>query len=84
MWLVSLFVIALSFIRISVGDSNTNLFIFPTAPGPNENYVANYLWTLGSTQKIQWTTTLDSYDIILFQEIIGQNFGQQLQTIFST
>ena len=84
MSLVSLFAFMLSFARISVGDSTTNLFIFPTAPGPNENYVADLSWTLGSTQKIQWTTTIDSYYIALYQQALGQDSGQQLQTIYRT
>lgn len=79
MWLLFLFATVLSFIRISVGD---NLFIYPTAPGPNRNYVANLLWTLGSTQKIQWTTTIDSYYYIaLYQQNISEDSGQQIETI---
>ena len=81
MWLVSLFAIVLSFIRIGAGD---DLFIFPTAPGPNELYVADLLWTVGSTQEIQWVTSSESYDIVLWQQAIGQDFGRQLNTIYST
>ena len=84
MSLVSLIAVVLSFARINVGDSSDNLFIFPTAPGPNENFVADLSFTLGSTQKIQWTTTLDSYYICLWQQAIGVSSGQQLMTIYST
>lgn len=65
-WLAPLCAIVLSFARLSLGDTD-NVFIFPTAPGPSNNFVANLLWTLGSTQKIQWSTSLDDYYIALFQ-----------------
>ena len=84
MWLVSLFAVVLNFARINVGDSSDNLFIFPTAPGPNNNFVADLSWTLGSTQKIQWTTTLDSYRISLFQQAISASSGDELMTIYRT
>ena len=83
MSLVFLFAIVLSFARLNVGDDSDNLFIFPTAPGPNANFVADLSWTLGSTQKIQWTTTLDSYYIALWQQTIDVYSGQQLMTIYS-
>ena len=83
MWLISLFAIVLSLIRISVGDES-NVFIFPTAPGPNDNYVGDLSWTLGSTQKIQWVTTLDSYNIYLFQQDTGSGNMKQGSSIYST
>lgn len=84
MWLASLCAIVLSFARVNVGDSSENLFIFPTAPGPSNNFVADLSWTLGSSQKIQWSTSLDTYYIALFQQSIVPASGNQLQTIYST
>ena len=84
MSLVFLFAVVLSFARINVGDNSDNQFIFPNSPGPNANFVADLSFTLGSTQKIQWTTTLESYYIALWQQAIGVSSGQQLMTIYST
>lgn len=84
MWFVFLFSVVLSFARINVGDDTDNLFISPPSPGPNENYTANLQWTLGSTQNIQWTTTLDSYYIALFQQASDVASGGQLMTLHST
>ena len=64
MWLISLFVIELSFALISVTD---NVFIFPNPPGPGQNYVGDLSWSVGSSQKIQWTRTIDSYNMTLWQ-----------------
>ncbi|KAL9069377.1 MAG: hypothetical protein Q9161_005542 [Pseudevernia consocians] len=83
MWLVSLCAIVLSFAGINVGDGSGNLFILPTAPGPNNNFVADLAWAIGSLQKIQWTTTLDSYYIDLYQQVMGESFAQQLPTLYS-
>ena len=84
MSLVSLIAIVLSFARINVGDNTDNQFIFPNSPGPNGNFLADLSFTIGSSQKIQWTTTLDSYDITLWQQTIGASSGQQLMTIYGT
>ena len=84
MWLTSLCAIVLSLARVNVGDNPDNVFIFPTAPGPSNNFVADISWTLGSTQKIQWTTTVDSYYIALFQQNIDAVAGRQIQTVYST
>lgn len=88
MWLASLCAIVLSFARVNVGDNSYNnsynLFILPTAPGPINNYVADLSWTLGSTQKIQWSTTVNSYYIALFQQGFHPVPGTpKLQTIYS-
>ncbi|KAF6238112.1 hypothetical protein HO173_003746 [Letharia columbiana] len=84
MWLASLCAIVLSFARVNVGDDSSNLFILPTAPGPSNNFVANSSWTLGSTQKIQWSTTINSsYYIALFQQSINPASGLPLQTIYN-
>ena len=82
MWLVSLFVVVLSLARINVGEDTDNLFIFPTAPGPNNNFVADLSFTLGSTQKIQWSTTLETYHISLFQQAISPSSGNELMSIY--
>ena len=84
MWLASLCAIVLSFARVIVGQNSDNLFIVPTAPGPSDSFIADLSWTLGSIQNIQWTTTLDSYEIDLFQQSIDPASGTQLQTIYST
>ena len=80
MRVASLFAVVLSFARIAFAD---DLFIYPTAPGPNNNFVADLLWPVGSTQKIQWSTTISSYYIALFQQHVEASSGQQLQTIYS-
>lgn len=83
MWLASWGIILLSIVRLSVGDSNEdNLFIFPTAPGPSNQFVANLRFPLGSTQNIQWTTLLGFYSIALFQQNIDPPSGRQLDTIY--
>ena len=82
MWLLSLFAIVLSLARITVGDGSSDLFIYPTAPGPNQNFVADLVWTIGSIQKIQWTTTYDSYDIYLWQQASGQSAAGRLESIY--
>jgi len=84
MWLASLCAIVLSFARVNLGDNSDNLFILPTAPGPGSNFVADLLWTLGSTQKIQWSTTIDSYNITLLQQVMDPASGLPLKTLYST
>lgn len=78
----ALCVILIGFARAPAGDDD-NLFIFPTAPGPSNNFVANLAFTLGSTQRIQWATTIESYYIALFQQEIDPPSGRQLETIYS-
>ena len=80
MWFLSLFVIVLSFARINLAD---NLFIFPTAPGPDQTFVGDLSWSIGSSQKIQWTTTADSYNITLWQQNLTLNSAQGLASIYS-
>lgn len=84
MWLVTLLAIVLSVAQIKVGDNLDNEFIFPAAHGLNNNFIADLSWTLGSTQKIQWTTTLDLYRISLFQQDINASSGNELMTIYRT
>lgn len=81
MWLLSLFVIVLSFARINVADDN--LFIVPNAPGPNQDYVRDLPWSIGSSQKIQWTTTINSYNITLWQQSLELSSAQGLASIYS-
>ena len=84
MSLVSLIAVVLSFARINLADNSDNQFIFPNTPGPNADYVADFSFTLGSSQKIQWTTTLDSYNIYLYQQAIDPSSGQEVMTIYGT
>lgn len=84
MSLLSLFAVALSFARINAGEDSNNLFIFPSRAGPNGNFAADLSFPLGSTLEIQWNTTLDSYDIVLYQQPPGMSPAQQLMTIYST
>lgn len=81
MWLLSLFVIVLSFARINVADDNH--FILPGAPGLNQNYVRDPPWSIGSSQKIQWITTIDSYNITLSQQSLELKSAQGLASIYS-
>ena len=84
MWLLSPFVIVLTFARIDFADSVfDNVFIFPNAPGPGQNYVGDLSWSIGSSQKIQWTTTIDSYNITLWQQNLEVNAAQDLASIYS-
>ena len=80
MWLLSLCVIVLSFALINVAD---NVFIFPNAPGPDQNYVGDLSWSIGSSQKIQWTITVDSYNITLWQQNLKIGAAQGLASIYS-
>ena len=80
MWLLSLFVIVLSFACINNAD---NLFIFPNAPGPGQNYVGDLSWPIGSSQKIQWTSNIESYNITLWQQNLEANTAQGLASIYS-
>ena len=80
MWLLSLFVVVLGFARINVAD---NVFIYPNAPGPGQNYVGDLSWSVGSSQKIQWTTTIGSYNITLWQQSLQRNAAQGLASIYS-
>lgn len=82
MGLLSLFFIVLSFARINVAD-NYNLFILPTAPGPDQTYVADLSWSIGSSQTIQWATTIDSYNITLWQQSLKLSSAQALASIYS-
>lgn len=85
MWLASLCAVVLSFVRLNVGEEDlSNQFIFPSAPGPSNSFVADLSWTVGSTQKIEWSTTVNSYYIALFQQSIDPASGHQLHTIYST
>lgn len=70
-------------LRVTRAASTDDLFIVPTAPGPQLNYVANFVWSLDSVQNIQWTTTLDSYFIALYQQSLNVTSAKQIETIFS-
>ncbi|KAB2572341.1 hypothetical protein DBV05_g8981 [Lasiodiplodia theobromae] len=61
-----------------------NLWIYPTEPGPSNNFVANPTFTLGSKQTIEWTTTLNSYSIALFQQQIDLESGIEIETIYQS
>ena len=78
------FAILLNLVSVLVGDSPDDSFISPPTMGTNGIFVANLVWSLGATQKIQWTTTLDSYNISLWQQAIDQSAGTWLATLYST
>jgi hypothetical protein len=80
MWALGFGSVLLSVIRVAVAD---DLFIYPTAPGPDNNFVADLAWSLGSVQNIQWTTTKDSYSIALFEQNVNNASAGQIQTIYS-
>ena len=80
MWLLSLSVIMLSIERTNVAD---NVFIFPSVPAPGQNYVGDLSWSIGSSQKIQWTTTVDSYNTTLWQQSLELDSAQGLASIYS-
>ena len=84
MWLAFLFTAILIVAPFSVEEDADNLFIFPTAPGPSDNFVADLSWPLASTQKVQWSTNYTGYYIALFQQSISSSAGNQLPTIYST
>ena len=81
MRLTSPSVLLLAYACINVGGDSDNQFIFPTAPGPGENFVANLVWTLGSTQKIQYTTNIESYHIALYHQQMDAHAADELGTI---
>lgn len=68
--------------RVAVAQLVTNLFIYPTPPGPSNNFVADEVWPIGSVQNIQWTTNQTVYSIALFHQSIDPASGQQLETIY--
>ena len=45
-----------------------NIFLNPQMMGPSEDYSQNDVWSLGSTQLVQWTTSFPSYNIIMWQQ----------------
>lgn len=53
----------------------------PIAEGP-EDYHNNLVWTVGETQKIQWTTIYPSFTIALWQQDLGGGGGREGPTIF--
>ncbi|KAK0654299.1 hypothetical protein DIS24_g5357 [Lasiodiplodia hormozganensis] len=61
-----------------------NLWIYPTEPGPSNNFVANPAFTLGSKQTIEWTTTLNFYSVALFQQQIDLESGIEIETIYQS
>ena len=67
-WLTFFSSIVLNFAPVSVAYIPDGGFDFPPGYAFNHNFTANLLWTLGSTQKIQWTTNIDAYSIALYQE----------------
>ena len=79
---VALCAILIGLARAPGGD-HENVFIFPTAPGPSNNFIANLAFKIGSTQEIQWATTIESYYIALFQQETDPPSGRQLNTVYS-
>lgn len=59
---------SVSLSTVKIARDVDNLFIYPTAPGPATNFVANEVWELGSTIDIQWTTSAHVYHIELYQQ----------------
>lgn len=84
MWLASLCAIVLSFARVIFGQDSDNIFIYPSVAGPSDDFFGDISWAIGSTQNIQWNTTVNSYTIALFQQTIDPASGNQIQTIYST
>lgn len=68
--------VALILVHQSLADDhNNNIFIYPTAPGPSNNYVANLVFSLGSIQKIQWIANISSYSVVLYQQYLNSSAG---------
>jgi len=77
-------ILILSLLGVVLALDEDNIFIYPTGPGPAQNYVANEVWTLGDVKTIQWTTTYSSYYITLMQEITSTEAVVYSQNIYST
>ena len=66
-----------------MGENSNVAFLYPPAPGPDKDFDADLTWTLGSTQDIQWSTSLDSYNISLYQQGTDPPPEQEPGTIYS-
>ena len=84
MWLSSLYAIVLNFARVICVGNIDNVFVWPPKHEANNRFAGNSLWPFGSKQRVVWSTTLDSYHIILFQEAIDPPAGSKLTKIYGT
>ncbi|KAK8165272.1 hypothetical protein BKA80DRAFT_270951 [Phyllosticta citrichinensis] len=81
MWDINLSIFLLSLlVRLSIADDD-DMFIYPTAPGPSDNFIADPVWEIGSVQRVSWTTTLEAYYIALFHQQINPGSGIQIETV---
>lgn len=63
-------------------SANTDIFVYPTAPGPSNNFVGNEVWANGSMQTIQWVTNQTDYYIALYQQHTDPPSGIEVQSIY--
>ena len=59
-------VIALLFVSKTVW-AQTNQFINPPVPGPDNVYSANNVYAVGSTINLQWTTNYTTMSLVMWQ-----------------
>lgn len=55
---------------VNAQDNSTepqNVFINPPQPGPDHEYSKNNVYALGSTINLQWTTSWDAMQLLLWQ-----------------
>jgi hypothetical protein len=77
-----LFVVSFHF-AFSDDADDADRWIVPTEPGPSNNFGANLVWSEGSTATLEWTSTLDSYVIDLYQQGLDPPSGSRVDTVFS-
>lgn len=60
-----------------------NYFIFPIGGGYTNYYRDDPIWSIGSVQEIQWTTTYPVYDIVLYQQDLNKAAAYPASVIYS-
>lgn len=56
-------------------DDPNNIFNFPGPAGPTDNFAADLVWSVGSTENIEFLTTLNDWNIILAQQLLGADIN---------
>lgn len=64
-------------------DDADDRWIVPTEPGPSNNFGANLVWNEGSTVTLEWTSTLSSYMIELYQQGLDPPSGLPVEVVHS-
>ncbi|KAI3317732.1 hypothetical protein HD806DRAFT_360268 [Xylariaceae sp. AK1471] len=68
---------------VTASTSDPGQFFVPPKPGANQDYTNNYIYVVGETQKIKFTTTFQDYTINLWQQSLTQSAASRGPSIFS-